>query len=145
MPLDFVEQIKRNGNKRISHSSETITKTSTKTIKKSEEKRKSSQQQPCDNRKWYNDAGGFIECYRFGGKFLKHKKTRIFYNFFFIKQQVTDMGIKTPVSILQEILSRQGITPSYELVRIEGAHHEPTFRYRVWYNDKDGKDFSHHT
>lgn len=57
----------------------------------------------------------------------------------FIKQQVTDMGIKTPVSILQEILSRQGITPSYELVRIEGAHHEPTFRYRVWYNDKDGK------
>lgn len=49
------------------------------------------------------------------------------------------MGIKTPVSILQEILSRQGITPSYELVRIEGAHHEPTFRYRVWYNDKDGK------
>ncbi|KAG4075896.1 hypothetical protein HA402_003722 [Bradysia odoriphaga] len=51
--------------------------------------------------------------------------------------QVTDMGIKTPVSILQEILSRQGITPSYELVRIEGAHHEPTFRYRVWYNDKD--------
>lgn len=60
-------------------------------------------------------------------------------NYSFIQQQVTDMGIKTPVSILQEILSRQGITPSYELVRIEGAHHEPTFRYRVWYNDKDGK------
>lgn len=67
-------------------------------------------------------------------------KRRVFSIIFRLsKQQVTDMGIKTPVSILQEILSRQGITPSYELVRIEGAHHEPTFRYRVWYNDKDGK------
>lgn len=49
------------------------------------------------------------------------------------------MPMKTPVSILQELLSRRGITPSYELVQIEGAIHEPTFRYRVSYNDKDGK------
>lgn len=38
---------------------------------------------------------------------------------------------KTPVSILQELLSRRGITPKYELVQIEGAIHEPIFRYRV--------------
>lgn len=37
------------------------------------------------------------------------------------------------------LFSRRGITPSYELVQIEGAIHEPTFRYRVSYNDKDGK------
>lgn len=48
------------------------------------------------------------------------------------------MPMKTPVSILQELLSRRGITPSYELVQIEGAIHEPTFRYRVAFSDKDG-------
>uniref|UniRef100_T1GW90 DRBM domain-containing protein n=1 Tax=Megaselia scalaris TaxID=36166 RepID=T1GW90_MEGSC len=46
-------------------------------------------------------------------------------------------AIKTPVSILQELLSRRGITPNYELVQIEGAIHEPTFRYRVSFNDKE--------
>ncbi|KAL5289742.1 TARBP2 family protein [Megaselia abdita] len=45
--------------------------------------------------------------------------------------------VKTPVSILQELLSRRGITPSYELVQIEGAIHEPTFRYRVSFSDKE--------
>lgn len=45
--------------------------------------------------------------------------------------------LKTPVSVLQELLSRRGITPTYELVQIEGAIHEPTFRYRVSFNDKD--------
>lgn len=48
-------------------------------------------------------------------------------------------AMKTPVSVLQELLSRRGITPSYELVQIEGAIHEPTFRYRVTYGNKDGK------
>lgn len=38
---------------------------------------------------------------------------------------------KTPVSILQEVLTRRGTQPKYELVQIEGAIHEPTFRYRV--------------
>uniref|UniRef100_T1P7W9 Double-stranded RNA binding motif protein n=1 Tax=Musca domestica TaxID=7370 RepID=T1P7W9_MUSDO len=47
------------------------------------------------------------------------------------------IAMKTPVSLLQELLSRRGITPSYELVQIEGAIHEPTFRYRVSFNDKD--------
>jgi len=52
------------------------------------------------------------------------------------------MPMKTPVSVLQELLSRRGITPTYELVQIEGAIHEPTFRYRVAFNDKD-KDGSY--
>lgn len=47
--------------------------------------------------------------------------------------------MKTPVSVLQEVLSKRGITPSYELVQIEGEIHEPTFRYRVSFNDKDGE------
>ncbi|XP_012282651.1 RISC-loading complex subunit tarbp2 isoform X2 [Orussus abietinus] len=38
---------------------------------------------------------------------------------------------KTPVSVLQELLSRRGTAPKYDLVQIEGAIHEPTFRYRV--------------
>lgn len=46
---------------------------------------------------------------------------------------------KTPVSVLQELLSRRGITPTYDLVQIEGAIHEPTFRYRVTFGSKDGK------
>lgn len=46
-------------------------------------------------------------------------------------------AMKTPVSVLQELLSRRGITPSYDLVQIEGAIHEPTFRYRVTYGNKD--------
>lgn len=50
------------------------------------------------------------------------------------------MPMKTPVSILQELLSRRGITPTYELVQIEGQIHEPTFRYRVSFNDKDGEN-----
>ncbi|XP_025989734.1 RISC-loading complex subunit tarbp2 isoform X4 [Solenopsis invicta] len=42
---------------------------------------------------------------------------------------------KTPVSVLQELLSRRGTIPKYELVQIEGAIHEPTFRYRVTVTD----------
>lgn len=48
-------------------------------------------------------------------------------------------AMKTPVSVLQELLSRRGITPTYDLVQIEGAIHEPTFRYRVAFGDKDGQ------
>lgn len=46
---------------------------------------------------------------------------------------------KTPVSVLQELLSRRGTTPKYELVQIEGAIHEPTFRYRVTVGEVIGK------
>ena len=42
---------------------------------------------------------------------------------------------KTPVSILQELYVRKGITPKYDLVQIEGAVHEPTFKYRVTVGD----------
>ncbi|XP_043488230.1 interferon-inducible double-stranded RNA-dependent protein kinase activator A homolog isoform X1 [Polistes fuscatus] len=42
---------------------------------------------------------------------------------------------KTPVSVLQELLSRRGTIPKYELVQVEGVIHEPTFRYRVTVGD----------
>ncbi|XP_014604999.1 PREDICTED: interferon-inducible double-stranded RNA-dependent protein kinase activator A homolog isoform X4 [Polistes canadensis] len=42
---------------------------------------------------------------------------------------------KTPVSVLQELLSRRGTIPQYELVQVEGVIHEPTFRYRVTVGD----------
>ncbi|KAF7992819.1 hypothetical protein HCN44_005163 [Aphidius gifuensis] len=45
--------------------------------------------------------------------------------------EMQSLPSKTPVSVLQELLSRRGTTPKYELVQIEGAVHEPTFRYRV--------------
>lgn len=47
------------------------------------------------------------------------------------KLEMKEIPSKTPVSVLQELLSRRGTTPKYELVQIEGAIHEPTFRYRV--------------
>ncbi|CAH0555249.1 unnamed protein product [Brassicogethes aeneus] len=47
-------------------------------------------------------------------------------------QEMASLPSKTPVSVLQELLSRRGITPKYELVQIEGAIHEPIFRYRVF-------------
>nr|AVK59463.1 Loquacious-PA [Nezara viridula] len=47
------------------------------------------------------------------------------------KRELQAMPTKTPVSMLQELLSRRGTTPKYELVQVEGAIHEPTFRYTV--------------
>ena len=54
-------------------------------------------------------------------------------------QEMKDLPSKTPVSVLQELLSRRGTTPKYELVQIEGAIHEPTFRYRVTVADVVGE------
>uniref|UniRef100_A0A1B6CST5 DRBM domain-containing protein n=1 Tax=Clastoptera arizonana TaxID=38151 RepID=A0A1B6CST5_9HEMI len=51
------------------------------------------------------------------------------------KLEMQSLPSKTPVSVLQELLSRRGMTPKYELVQVEGAIHEPTFRYRVTVND----------
>ncbi|CAH1099337.1 unnamed protein product [Psylliodes chrysocephalus] len=51
-------------------------------------------------------------------------------------QEMASMPSKTPVSVLQELLSRRGITPKYELVQIEGAIHEPIFRYRVFLSNE---------
>ncbi|XP_076167412.1 protein Loquacious-like isoform X5 [Ptiloglossa arizonensis] len=45
--------------------------------------------------------------------------------------EMKSLSSKTPVSILQELLSRRGTTPKYELIQVEGAVHEPIFRYRV--------------
>lgn len=50
-----------------------------------------------------------------------------------------ELPSKTPVSVLQELLSRRGTTPTYELLQIEGAIHEPTFRFRVTVADVVGK------
>ena len=38
-------------------------------------------------------------------------------------------------NIFQELYVRKGITPKYDLVQIEGAVHEPTFKYRVTVGD----------
>nr|XP_050866525.1 interferon-inducible double-stranded RNA-dependent protein kinase activator A homolog isoform X6 [Vespula vulgaris] len=45
--------------------------------------------------------------------------------------EMESLPSKTPVSVLQELLSRRGTIPKYELVQVEGVIHEPTFRYRV--------------
>uniref|UniRef100_A0A182IZ74 DRBM domain-containing protein n=1 Tax=Anopheles atroparvus TaxID=41427 RepID=A0A182IZ74_ANOAO len=54
-----------------------------------------------------------------------------------VRTELTTNNMKTPISVLQELLSRRGITPQYDLIQVEGAVHEPTFRYRVSYQDKD--------
>merc|ERR1712018_250334 len=47
------------------------------------------------------------------------------------KSSTASNAPKTPVPLLQELYVRKGITPKYDLVQIEGAVHEPTFKYRV--------------
>ncbi|KAK3587847.1 hypothetical protein CHS0354_019717 [Potamilus streckersoni] len=42
---------------------------------------------------------------------------------------------KTPISFLQELCTKRGITPQYDLVANEGAVHEPTFIMRVTVGD----------
>ncbi|XP_053687162.1 interferon-inducible double-stranded RNA-dependent protein kinase activator A homolog [Sabethes cyaneus] len=55
-----------------------------------------------------------------------------------LKMKLTSANdVKTPVSLLQERLSRRGIAPQYDLLQVEGPKHEPTFRYRVSCQDKD--------
>ncbi|KAK2712793.1 hypothetical protein QYM36_011474 [Artemia franciscana] len=46
-----------------------------------------------------------------------------------------DFEVKTPVSLLQELYMEKRITPKYDLIQIEGAQHEPTFKYRVSVGD----------
>ena len=46
---------------------------------------------------------------------------------------------KTPVSLLQELCMRRGISPKYDLLQIEGAVHEPTFVYRVTVGEFTGE------
>ncbi|XP_048243736.1 RISC-loading complex subunit tarbp2-like isoform X2 [Haliotis rufescens] len=42
---------------------------------------------------------------------------------------------KTPISFLQELCTKRGITPQYDLIANEGAVHEPTFLMRVTVGD----------
>lgn len=48
---------------------------------------------------------------------------------------MSTLPAKTPISLLQELCARRGITPKYDLLSIEGAVHEPTFVYRVTVNE----------
>jgi dsRNA-specific ribonuclease len=45
---------------------------------------------------------------------------------------------KTPISYLQELCSKKGITPQYDLIANEGAVHEPLFVFRVSAGDHIG-------
>ena len=38
---------------------------------------------------------------------------------------------KTPISFLQELCTKRGVTPQYDLIANEGAVHEPTFVFKV--------------
>ena len=58
----------------------------------------------------------------------------------FINICVASQGAaKTPVSLLQELYVKKGINPKYDLIQIEGAIHEPTFKYRVSVGELVGK------
>ena len=52
---------------------------------------------------------------------------------------------KTPISFLQEISTKRGITPQYDLIANEGAVHEPVFIMRVTVGDiqASGKGMNH--
>ena len=38
---------------------------------------------------------------------------------------------KTPISYLQELCTKKGFSPQYDLIANEGAVHEPTFVFKV--------------
>lgn len=42
---------------------------------------------------------------------------------------------KTPISLLQELCTKKGLSPQYECLSTEGQIHEPTFTFRVTVND----------
>lgn len=42
---------------------------------------------------------------------------------------------KTPISHLQELCTKRGLTPQYDLISNEGATHEPTYIMRVTVGD----------
>ena len=42
---------------------------------------------------------------------------------------------KTPISFLQELCTKRGLTPQYDLIANEGAVHEPTFVFKVTAGD----------
>jgi RISC-loading complex subunit TARBP2 len=42
---------------------------------------------------------------------------------------------KTPISFLQELCTKRGLTPQYDLIANEGAVHEPTFVFKVVVGD----------
>jgi len=57
------------------------------------------------------------------------------------KGETTGQHAKTPVSVLQELCIRSGLTPKYDLLQVEGAIHEPVFKYRVTVGDSVATGF----
>ena len=53
----------------------------------------------------------------------------------FVLFQMTYLQGKTPISFLQELCTKRGITPTYDLIANEGAVHEPTFVFKVTAGD----------
>jgi len=48
-----------------------------------------------------------------------------------VYDQVSGLQGKTPISYLQEMCNKRGITPQYDLIANEGAVHEPLFVFKV--------------
>lgn len=46
-----------------------------------------------------------------------------------------EISIPTPISILKEICSKNGLKPEYKLLDIEGSEHKPTFWFAVTVDD----------
>ncbi|KAJ8314389.1 hypothetical protein KUTeg_008950 [Tegillarca granosa] len=53
----------------------------------------------------------------------------------FLNNKMTIPPGKTPISFLQELCTKRGITPQYDLLANEGAVHEPVFIMRVTVGD----------
>lgn len=52
-----------------------------------------------------------------------------------ISGQAMNVTSKTPVSFLQELCTKRGITPTYQVINNESPSHMPTFIYEVTCND----------
>lgn len=52
-----------------------------------------------------------------------------------VKQIYSAPKISPPITLLQEICSRNGFTPEYQLLSTEGSVHEPTFKIAVTVKD----------
>ncbi len=59
--------------------------------------------------------------------------------------QMTYLQGKTPISFLQELCTKRGITPTYDLIANEGAVHEPTFVFKVTAGDFIGTGKGEHS
>ena len=70
-------------------------------------------------------------------KYVFTHKCRMKYHNRFMLQMAFLQG-KTPISFLQELCTKRGTTPQYDLIANEGAVHEPVFVFRVTAGDVIG-------